>query len=119
MRLIATIVLWLAAAALPASAQTLEELVSALPDGSFNERAALVAEIAATGDPRAAGLLEALELVGGEGLVPLGGALGGDQALEGREGVEVHGSMLPQIGRVSGNRVGKGGHWLTGNFVAE
>ncbi|WP_370204707.1 urea ABC transporter permease subunit UrtB [Pararhodobacter marinus] len=45
---------------LAASAQTLDELVARLPDGSYDDRAAVVAEIAATGDPRALAVLEAL-----------------------------------------------------------
>lgn len=43
-----------------ASAQTLDELVGQLPDGNYNDRAALVTRIAATGDPRAASVLDAL-----------------------------------------------------------
>lgn len=43
-----------------ASAATLEELMAKLPDGSFNDRADVVTQIAATGDPRAAGLLRIL-----------------------------------------------------------
>ncbi len=43
-----------------AGAQTLEELAARLPDGDFDERAAVVAEIGATGDPRAQALLELL-----------------------------------------------------------
>jgi urea transport system permease protein len=42
------------------AAATLDELMARLPEGNFNARAAVVAEIAATGDPRAVGLLEAL-----------------------------------------------------------
>ncbi len=41
-------------------AQTLEELITKLPDGNYTERGAVVGQIAATGDPRAAALLEAL-----------------------------------------------------------
>jgi urea transport system permease protein len=59
MRLIAAVLIWLAAA-LPGAAQTLEELMARLPEGSFGERAAVVGAIAATGDPRAAAVLEAL-----------------------------------------------------------
>ena len=44
----------------PPSAQTLEDLMARLPDGNFNERAEVVSGIAATGDPRAAAVLEAL-----------------------------------------------------------
>ncbi|WP_068305107.1 urea ABC transporter permease subunit UrtB [Pararhodobacter sp. CCB-MM2] len=43
-----------------AHAQTLEELVARLPDGNFNDRAEVVNQIAATGDPRALAVLEAL-----------------------------------------------------------
>ncbi|MCB1389703.1 MAG: urea ABC transporter permease subunit UrtB [Rhodobacteraceae bacterium] len=43
-----------------ASAQTLEDLVARLPAGNFNDRAAVVAQIAETGDPRAAAVLDAL-----------------------------------------------------------
>jgi urea transport system permease protein len=41
-------------------AQTLEELMARLPEGNFNARAAVVGQIAATGDERAAAVLEAL-----------------------------------------------------------
>ncbi len=60
MRIISLIFLCLTLAAGAATAQTLEELIGRLPDGTFNQRAAVVAEIAATGDPRAAAVLEAL-----------------------------------------------------------
>ncbi|MXU64117.1 urea ABC transporter permease subunit UrtB [Oceanomicrobium pacificus] len=46
--------------ALPGAAATLEELMQRLPQGSYDDRAALVMEIAATGDERAVPLLEAL-----------------------------------------------------------
>ncbi|MFO1143885.1 MAG: urea ABC transporter permease subunit UrtB [Amaricoccus sp.] len=45
----------------PLAAQTLDELVAKLPGGSFNDRAAVVGAIGATGDPRAAALLGALQ----------------------------------------------------------
>lgn len=61
MRLFATLACWLCLVfATAASAQSLEELMAKLPDGDFNERSAAVNAIAATGDPRAAALLEAL-----------------------------------------------------------
>jgi urea transport system permease protein len=43
-----------------AGAQTLEELAARLPAGDFDDRERVIAEIAATGDPAAIGLLEAL-----------------------------------------------------------
>jgi urea transport system permease protein len=43
-----------------AAAQSFDDLVARLPDGNFNQRAVVVSEIAATGDARAAPLLEAL-----------------------------------------------------------
>lgn len=43
-----------------AAAQTLEELAAKLPEGGFDDRARVVEAIAATGDDRAAQLLEAL-----------------------------------------------------------
>jgi urea transport system permease protein len=46
--------------ALPASAETFEELVERLPEGSFNQRGQVVQQIARTGDERAAAVLEAL-----------------------------------------------------------
>ncbi|MEM7177863.1 MAG: urea ABC transporter permease subunit UrtB [Pseudomonadota bacterium] len=46
--------------ALPASAQTLEDLVAKLPEGKYDQRAEVINEIAKTGDPRAVGVLEAL-----------------------------------------------------------
>ncbi len=61
MRLIATVVIWFGLVlAQGAAAQTLEDLARQLPDGNFNDRAEVVAAIAATGDSRAEGLLEAL-----------------------------------------------------------
>jgi urea transport system permease protein len=60
MRIIGLILLCLTLAAAAARAQTLEELMARLPEGGFGERAEVVSEIAATGDPRAAALLEAL-----------------------------------------------------------
>ena len=65
MRPIALALLCLIALIAPAAAQssdapTLEALTAQLPDGSYDDRAAVVAAIAATGDPRAVGLLEAL-----------------------------------------------------------
>lgn len=45
---------------LAAQAQTLEDLISRLPDGEFADRAVLVGQIARTGDPRATAVLEAL-----------------------------------------------------------
>jgi urea transport system permease protein len=45
----------------PAAAQTLEELMLRLPEGSFSDRAEVVAAIGATGDERAAAVLEALQ----------------------------------------------------------
>ncbi|MEL6482352.1 MAG: urea ABC transporter permease subunit UrtB [Pseudomonadota bacterium] len=61
MRLFATLLLFLALL-LPAfaAAQTLEDLVAKLPDGKFDDRAKVIEAIAATGDPRAAAVLEAL-----------------------------------------------------------
>jgi urea transport system permease protein len=63
MRLLAPVVLWLTIAfgGGPCLAQTLEELTARLPEGSFSSRAEVVAAIAATGDPRAAAVLEALQ----------------------------------------------------------
>ncbi|MBK0398260.1 urea ABC transporter permease subunit UrtB [Limibaculum sp. M0105] len=43
-----------------AAAQTLEELVQKLPDGGFEDRARVIEQIAATGDERAAGILDRL-----------------------------------------------------------
>ena len=59
---LAFIVAWLglALATVPASAQTLEELMAHLPEGSYSERAEVVAAIGATGDELAVALLEAL-----------------------------------------------------------
>ncbi len=64
MRLLAALSLWLGLFSLPSSgpalAQTLEELMAQLPEGSFSDRAEVVSAIAATGDERAAAVLEAL-----------------------------------------------------------
>lgn len=43
-----------------AAAQTVEETVAKLPDGSFDDRAALVRQLAASGDPRVVPVLSAL-----------------------------------------------------------
>ena len=63
MRLLAALTLWLGLllASGPAVAQTLEELIAKLPEGSFSDRAAVVSQIAATGDERAAAVLDALQ----------------------------------------------------------
>lgn len=45
---------------LAAAAQSLEDLMTRLPDGDFSDRAQVVGQIARTGDPRAAAVLEAL-----------------------------------------------------------
>jgi urea transport system permease protein len=47
-------------AILPASAQSIEDLVRQLPEGSYSDRAAVVAQLAATGDTRLVPVLEAL-----------------------------------------------------------
>ena len=61
MRLFAAFVFWIGLVlAQGAAAQTLEELIQQLPEGNFNERGEVVRAIAATGDPRAEPLLEAL-----------------------------------------------------------
>jgi urea transport system permease protein len=44
-----------------AGAQALEDLIAQLPEGSFNDRAEVVATIGASGDGRAAAVLEALQ----------------------------------------------------------
>ena len=62
MRLLATVLLWLVLCG-GAMAQSLEELIAALPEGSFSDRAKVVAAIGASGDERAAAVLQAL--VGG------------------------------------------------------
>jgi urea transport system permease protein len=48
------------ALAAPAAAQTFDELVQRLPDGDFADRGRVVGQIARTGDPRAATVLQAL-----------------------------------------------------------
>ena len=61
MRLLATLTLWLGLLlASAASAQSLEDLIRQLPAGDFNDRAEIVARIGASGDDRAAAVLEAL-----------------------------------------------------------
>jgi urea transport system permease protein len=52
--------LWLLLTCAVAQAQTLESLMAELPAGGFTERAEVVSRIAATGDPRAAAVLDAL-----------------------------------------------------------
>jgi urea transport system permease protein len=47
-------------AVVPARAQTVEDLVRQLPEGSYSDRAKVVAQLAATGDARLVPLLEAL-----------------------------------------------------------
>ncbi len=44
----------------PVQSQSLGQLVAKLPDGGYDDRAEIVHQIAATGDPRAIGILEAL-----------------------------------------------------------
>ncbi len=60
MRLILTSLIWLCLSVSGAFAQSLEELAARLADGSFSDRAAVVDEIARTGDDRAVRLLEIL-----------------------------------------------------------
>ena len=61
MRLLRALLAFVALAlAAPVSAQTLEELAARLPAGDFAQRGEVVRQIAATGDPRAAAVLEAL-----------------------------------------------------------
>jgi len=45
---------------LPLAAQTLEELMQRLPEGSYSDRSEVVVAIGATGDTRAAAVLETL-----------------------------------------------------------
>ena len=59
MRLLAPLLLWLVLSG-GAFAQSLEALIAALPEGSYADRAGVVAEIAATGDARAPAVLQAL-----------------------------------------------------------
>jgi urea transport system permease protein len=111
MRLMLSMFLWVALA-MPSAAATLEELMARLPDGSFADRSDVVAEIAATGDPRAAAVLTALgegELaaqksdgalvrVVGRGLKavafdPLTGAEIGPVASRSTEGIRVNNSL--------------------------
>ncbi|TPE53175.1 urea ABC transporter permease subunit UrtB [Amaricoccus solimangrovi] len=61
MRILLTLTVWFGLLlASAASAQSLEDLARQLPEGSFNDRAEVVAKIGATGDDRAVGLLNAL-----------------------------------------------------------
>ncbi len=60
MRLVAAVVWLCISFASPGFAQTLEALMAKLPDGNFSQREEVVREIAATGDDRAAKLLEVL-----------------------------------------------------------
>ncbi len=62
MRLIRLIVIWLLlpAAALAQTDPAFDKIARALPQGSYDERAARVSALAASGDPRAQGLLSAL-----------------------------------------------------------
>jgi urea transport system permease protein len=60
MRLIALVVLCLGLWPAAVGAQSLEELMERLPEGNFNARSAVVAQIARTGDERAVPLLQAL-----------------------------------------------------------
>ncbi|PZQ47823.1 MAG: urea ABC transporter permease subunit UrtB [Rhodovulum sulfidophilum] len=81
MRILAALVLWFGILlAQSASAQSLEELVRQLPEGSFGDRANVVAAIGATGDDRAAGVLEAL----GEGELQSRGSDGAVLRVTGR-----------------------------------
>ncbi len=60
MRVLASLLLWLCLLGGAAAAQTLEELVARLPDGSYSDRADVINEIARTGDDRALLVLDAL-----------------------------------------------------------
>ncbi len=61
MRFLAALLGLLLLAGAPAFAQSLEELVAKLPEGDYSDRAEVVAAIGASGDPRAATVLEALQ----------------------------------------------------------
>jgi urea transport system permease protein len=83
MRLIAVIVgVLLGFVGTAATAATLEELMAQLPEGNFNARSAVVAEIARTGDARAVPLLQAL----GEGELHQRAADGAILRVTGRRG---------------------------------
>ncbi len=89
-----------------ASAQTLEELIAQLPDGSYDDRAKVIAVIAATGDERAIPALSAL----GDGDLQ---ALKADGrvvrvAKEGRDRIAydaLTGERIGEIGRSDGEKI--------------
>jgi urea transport system permease protein len=91
----------------PAQAQSLEELVRQLPEGSFSDKAATIGQIAATGDTRAVPVLEAmaggdLNVVAETGqVVLLGRASGGTvpirDALTGEEAGEIATGAVERI----------------------
>ncbi len=59
MRLLVSFLVWLVLCG-GAMAQSLEDLIATLPDGSYSDRAAVVAQIGASGDERGAAVLKAL-----------------------------------------------------------
>ena len=76
-------------------AQTLEELVPTLPDGSYSDRGKVVSAIAASGDPRAVDVLEALldgnlhEMTAGGAVVIVSSAGGRDMATDALSGADL------------------------------
>ena len=59
MRLLVSFLVWLVLCG-GAMAQSLENLIAKLPEGSYSDRAAVVAQIGASGDERGAAVLKAL-----------------------------------------------------------
>ena len=59
MRLLVSFLVWLVLCG-GAMAQSLEDLIAKLPEGSYSDRAAVVAQIGASGDERGAAVLKAL-----------------------------------------------------------
>lgn len=79
-----------------ASAQTVEELVARLPEGSFEDRGRVVSALAATGDPRVVAVLSALV----EGDLAAVRPEGTMVILKGRDAVDaLTGAALGQPGR--------------------
>ena len=89
-----------------ASAQSLEELVATLPEGGYDERAEVIQQIAATGDSRAVGVLEALSEGDLQELKASGEVVRGERRGSSYLAFNpITGEALGEIGRRDGDKV--------------
>jgi urea transport system permease protein len=100
------LLLWLALATglapVAPAAETLETLVARLPEGDFDARAAVVAAIGASGDPRAAAVLEALGAGDLQQLKADGRVV---RVVDGEGFDAVSGEAVGAVGRGAGERI--------------